>query len=119
MNFGHITASGVLNYSSAMLLLFLLGTNISFILQAQQIFHPRTTRFWRLFFLGKTVISAVLVDVLLQFPSPFTWRLAIIDCGAAISLVALIVIYKDRPYRSAIYASLRQIEEQIEDEKVH
>jgi hypothetical protein len=116
VNFSHVTTSGVLNYSSAMLLLFLLGTNISFIIQAAQIFHPRTTRFWRLFFLGKTVISAVLVDVLLQFPSPFTWRLAIIDVGAAISLGALVVIYKDRPYRSAIVATLRQIEEEMEED---
>lgn len=113
---GHeVTLNGLLNYSSAMLLTFLLGANLTFVLYASDIFHPRTTKFWRLFFIGKMIISGVLIDVLLQFPSPFTWRLAVIDVGAAVSLTALVVIYKDKPYRSAIQATLLQLEEELEE----
>ena len=106
MSVSHIdTISEILNYASALVLVFLVGTNLAFILRADELFHPRTTKFWRLFFTGKTIISTVLVDVLLQYPSPFTWRLAVIDVGAIISLVALAVIFKDRSYREAIEAT--------------
>jgi hypothetical protein len=87
------------DYLSAMLLIFLVGTNVSFIIQAQHLFHPRTTLFWRVFFTGKSIVTFTLIYVLIRFPGPFSWELGLIDVGAAVSLFALVIIYRDRPYQ--------------------
>jgi hypothetical protein len=81
------------------LLCFLMGVNVAFIIWAGQLFPIQTCKFWRVFFVGKSVLTMVIIIDLWARHGPITWRTPTVTVGALIAVWAMYIIWRDRPYR--------------------
>lgn len=86
----------VVRYAAVLFGAMLLGTNLAFIVKADEIFACETTKFWRIFFVGKSIITAYLAwSVYTSKVSPLA-KAGVAMLGIGISLYALVYLYKSR-----------------------
>lgn len=77
----------------------LVATNFSFIALAPVIFPRPTCWFWRIFFVGKSLITGVSILILWDTEGPLLWwRSGGLLTGYMFSITALLIAFVKRPF---------------------
>lgn len=79
--------------------LTLVGVNMAFVVHAKRLFAPETYSTWRLFFLGKSLMTAFVglsIWTRVASNAPLSWRMPLAFAGLGVTNLALYKLYKVR-----------------------
>lgn len=87
-------------YFVALMGAFVLGCNFALILRGRDIFRDDVLRFWRVLFIGKTLLTLIIVITLMTTPtfSPFLWKTIACGIGFSLILYSFWMIWCARPH---------------------
>lgn len=94
-----MTWSDAFRYGVLLVGCVLVATNFSFIAGASVIFPRQTCWFWRVFFVGKSLITGASILILWNTEGQVIWwRSGGLLAGYTVSLSALMIAYVKRPF---------------------